>query len=158
MGAPGPRRHPQPGPALGNGAGTVVVYTMLDVSEAAHGGFPQSSDGGAAAEPGSTGDWRPAGCRDHIYPVARHGAGLFRLADRQSGQLHDLAARRLEHGQGGGGCGDCGVFMRLGGPGNTYDGERILQGTVDLSDIEAAIIAIAGTEGFVITSPTATSC
>lgn len=44
---------------LGAGPGTVVLYTMFDLAEAAHGGFPQGSDGGAAAEPriaAATGD------------------------------------------------------------------------------------------------------
>ncbi len=34
----------------GMGAGTVVVYFMMDVAEAAHGGFPQGTTGVAAAE------------------------------------------------------------------------------------------------------------
>lgn len=34
----------------GMGAGTVVVYPMLDVSESAHAGFPQGSNGGATLE------------------------------------------------------------------------------------------------------------
>jgi uncharacterized phage protein gp47/JayE len=34
----------------GNGAGTVVVYFMMDASEAAFGGFPQGSDGVASGE------------------------------------------------------------------------------------------------------------
>jgi len=34
----------------GGGAGTVVVYVMLDEAQAAYGGFPQGGNGGAAAE------------------------------------------------------------------------------------------------------------
>lgn len=35
----------------GMGPGTVVVYTMFDTAEAAHGGFPQGTNGVAANEP-----------------------------------------------------------------------------------------------------------
>jgi uncharacterized phage protein gp47/JayE len=35
---------------LGNGDGTVIVYTMLDVTEAAFGGFPQGTNGVATLE------------------------------------------------------------------------------------------------------------
>ena len=35
---------------LGDGAGTVVVYAMWDLAEAAHAGFPQGTDGVAAGE------------------------------------------------------------------------------------------------------------
>jgi len=38
----------------GAGAGTVVVYVMLDEAEAAYGGFPQGTNGGAAAESRTT--------------------------------------------------------------------------------------------------------
>ncbi len=36
------------------GAGTVVVYFMMDVSEAVHGGFPQGTNGVASDEPRDT--------------------------------------------------------------------------------------------------------
>lgn len=40
--------------SAGNGAGTVVVYTMFDITEAAFGGFPQGTGGGATAETRTT--------------------------------------------------------------------------------------------------------
>jgi len=54
----------------GYGPGSVVVYPMFDDSEAAHGGFPQGTDGCAAAElrgPTATGDQSLVA--EHIWPV-----------------------------------------------------------------------------------------
>ena len=54
----------------GLGVGTVVVYTMLDVSEAAYGGFPQGTNGVATAETratAATGD--QLAVANHIYPL-----------------------------------------------------------------------------------------
>jgi hypothetical protein len=50
MGAAGSRRHPRLVRAARQGPGTVVVYFMMDVAEAAFGGFPQGTNGVAAAE------------------------------------------------------------------------------------------------------------
>jgi uncharacterized phage protein gp47/JayE len=54
----------------GYGPGSVVVYPMFDDSEAAHGGFPQGTDGCAAEEtrgPTATGDQSLVA--EHIWPV-----------------------------------------------------------------------------------------
>jgi uncharacterized phage protein gp47/JayE len=52
------------------GPGTVILYPMLDDAEAAHGGFPQGTDGVAGAEtratPAATGDQLVVA--DSIYP------------------------------------------------------------------------------------------
>ncbi|NPD67310.1 baseplate J/gp47 family protein [Lichenicola cladoniae] len=56
--------------ANGSGAGTVVVYTMFDDAEAANGGFPQGSNGGATAESrtaAATGDQLTVA--NAIYPL-----------------------------------------------------------------------------------------
>jgi len=45
------------------------------------------------------------------------------------------------------------VFFRNGAPGGTLVNGKTAQ-PVDLSDINSAIAAVSGTEGFVITSPT----
>lgn len=57
----------------GAGPGSVVVFPMFDDTEAAHGGFPQGTDGVAADEtrgnaPTATGDQLRVA--DHIYPVS----------------------------------------------------------------------------------------
>jgi uncharacterized phage protein gp47/JayE len=54
----------------GYGPGTVVVYTMRDTAQAANGGFPQGSNGGATAEnrvADATGD--QLGVADALYPL-----------------------------------------------------------------------------------------
>ena len=54
----------------GWGAGTVVVYPMLDQAQAAHGGFPQGSDGCATEEdrgPTATGD--QLAVANHLWTV-----------------------------------------------------------------------------------------
>ena len=43
----------------GYGAGTVVVYIMLDAAQAGHDGFPVGQDGVATDEPRSAGSWGP---------------------------------------------------------------------------------------------------
>ena len=51
------------------GAGTVTVYTMWDVVEAVHAGFPQGTDGGATGETrntDATGD--QLAVANYIYP------------------------------------------------------------------------------------------
>lgn len=57
---------------LSQGPGTVSVYFMMDVAEAAHGGFPQGTDGVAAAETrdtAATGD--QLAVADYIYGPGR---------------------------------------------------------------------------------------
>jgi uncharacterized phage protein gp47/JayE len=54
----------------GMGAGTVVVYFMMDVSESAHNGFPQGSNGVATLETrdtAATGD--QLAVANHLYPL-----------------------------------------------------------------------------------------
>lgn len=54
---------------MGAGAGTVVVYVMLDRAQSAHGGFPQGSDGVSTREAravAATGDQRDVA--DALYP------------------------------------------------------------------------------------------
>lgn len=54
----------------GFGAGSVVIYTMFDTANAAAGGFPQGTNGVAAAEPrdvAATGDQRAVA--DFMYPL-----------------------------------------------------------------------------------------
>lgn len=55
---------------VGMGAGTVIVYFMADVTEAAHNGFPQGSNGVAAAETraaAATGD--QLALANYLYPL-----------------------------------------------------------------------------------------
>jgi uncharacterized phage protein gp47/JayE len=65
----------------GMGPGTVVVYPMFDIANAAHGGFPQGTDGCAALEargPTASGDQLIVA--DHIYPLRPVTALVFVIA------------------------------------------------------------------------------
>jgi uncharacterized phage protein gp47/JayE len=142
---------------MGFGAGTVVVYFMMDETEAAFGGFPQGTDGAAAAEPRSapaTGD--QLAVANHIYPLQPVTALVLIVAPAPNPVAFTISgisgvsaatkaaiAAAIDD-----------VFVREGGPGGAFDGTGTEQGTVDLSLINSAIAAIAGTQPFVITSPT----
>jgi uncharacterized phage protein gp47/JayE len=132
----------------GMGIGTVVVYTMFDVSEQAHNGFPQGTDGVAAADPratAATGDQLEVA--NYIYslqPVTALVYSVSPIANPINFTISGLSGASSAT-KAAISAAIAGVFVLKGAPG----------GTIDLSDIEAAIIAIPGTEGFVITSPSA---
>lgn len=133
----------------GYGSGSVVVYIMLDLVEAAHNGFPQGTDGVATAETrgiAATGDQlaianymydlRP--CTALVYvssplanPINFTISGLSTASASTKTSISQAIA---------------GVLQQNGSP---------LNGTVELSLIESAIATIPGIAGFVITSPTA---
>lgn len=130
----------------GRGAGTVIVYTMFDVSEAAHGGFPQGVGGVATGEPRDT----PAtqdllAVANHIFPLQPVTPIVYSWCPNQNTVTFTITGLSTA---------TTGlksqvqsaidlVFLAFGDP---------LGGTVDMSDIQAAIAAIPGTEGFVITA------
>ncbi len=131
----------------GFGPGTVVVYIMLDVSESAHNGFPQGTNGVATGEPrgiAATGDQLTVA--NYILPLQPATALVYVVSPTQnvvnftiSGISTASAATKTAISAAIGS-----AFLRLGDP---------RTGTVDLSDIESEIAAINGTEGFVITVP-----
>jgi uncharacterized phage protein gp47/JayE len=139
---------------LENGAGTASVYFMMDAAEADHAGFPQGSNGVASHETRdapATGD--QLALANHLYPlrpvtalvyakaptanpVAFTITGLTGLAALQASVESAIAQ----------------VMLVSGSPGGTVDPSGAANPPVDLSAIEAAIAAIAGTAGFVITA------
>jgi uncharacterized phage protein gp47/JayE len=130
----------------GMGPGTVVVRFMMDVSEAASGGFPQGTNGVAAAEArdtAATGDqlavanyiFSKQPVTALVYSVAPGANTVNFMISGLTGASSALQASIA--------AAITGVFEQYGEPG----------GTIDLSYIESAISAIAGTPGFVITSP-----
>jgi len=140
----------------GFGAGTVVVYPMLDVTEAANNGFPQGVSGVATLEtrgsPTATLDL--LNVANWIYPLRPATALVYIYAPTQdvinftiSGTANFSAATKSLIA-----AAIAGVFVLYGSPLSTTPGQN---GTIDLSYIESAIAAIPGTQGFVITSPTA---
>lgn len=136
---------------LGMGVGTVIVRFMEDVAQAAGGGFPVGSDGTATAETRAahaTGDQltvanyiygdnttprQPVGALVYaVAPIANVIAFTIAHIATVSAAVKAQIAAAID-----------GVFLEFGVPG----------GVIDLSDLEAAIAAVPGTEGFVITVP-----
>ena len=129
------------------GAGTVVVYFMMDNSEAAHAGFPQGTNGVSSSETRTatvaTGDqlivantiFADQPVTALVYacaPVAN--AVNFTISGLSSASAATQSAVEAAISD---------VFFREGVPG----------GVVDLSDINSGIAAVSGTAGFVVTSP-----
>lgn len=138
----------------GFGAGTVVVYVMLDEANAAYQGFPQGTNGVSASDNRATAGNLAEGdqlmvansifaeqpvtamvyaCSPIESPVPFTITGLTGASTATRADIADAIAE---------------VFIEQGAP--LSDGSA-----VDLSDINSKISAIAGTKGFVITSPVA---
>lgn len=131
----------------GAGAGTVVIYTMWDQAESAHTGFPQGANGVAASEPrdvAATGD--QLAVANAIFPRQPVTALVYSIAPIAAAQNFTIsgistasaATKTLIDAA------IDGVFFLYG----TTKG-----GTIALSLLESAIAAIAGTTGFLITTP-----
>lgn len=130
----------------GMGAGSVIVYFMMDVSEAAHGGFPQGTDGVASDEPRgtpATGDQLTvADAIRAAQPVTALVYAVAPIANAVDFTITGIAgASAVVKAQISAAISD--VFYAMAEPG----------GTVPLSAIEGAIAAIAGTSGFLISAP-----
>jgi uncharacterized phage protein gp47/JayE len=137
----------------GFGAGTVVVYAMLDDAEASHGGFPQGTNGVSQNDEGPNGLPRAtvaAGDQLTIADAIVTKQGVTALVwvcaplqnvvnftitglTGASAATKAAIAAAIDD-----------VFLREGDPTGS---------TVNLGEIESAIAAISGTDGFVITSP-----
>lgn len=136
---------------LGMGVGTVIVRFMEDVAQAGGGGFPVGTDGTATLElraAHATGDQLTVA--NYIYGsnvIARQPVGALVYA---VAPIANVIAFTIAHIAGVSAAVKAsiaaaidGVFLEFGVPG----------GTIYLSDLEAAIAAVPGTEGFVITIP-----
>ncbi len=135
----------------GFGTGTVVVYTMNDVTEAVNNGFPQGVNGVATSEARyptkATLDLLLVA--NHLYPLRPVTAVVYAAAPAQqvvnvsiSGvplALRTAVAAAIS-----------GVFFLYGAPVSATAGQNT---TIDMSYIESAIAAVTGTAGFVVTSP-----
>ncbi len=131
---------------LAMGAGTVTVRFMMDSAESAHNGFPQGTDGVAAADgraTAATGD--QLAVANAIFPLQPVTALVYAVAPTPNAVNFTITgltgASALLQSQIA--TAIAGVFQLLGAPG----------GIVPLSAIESAIAALPGTAGFVITSP-----
>ncbi len=132
----------------GMGPGTVIVRFMMDVSEAANGGFPQGTNGVATDETrdvAATGD--QLAVANAIFALQPVTALVYAVAPTQnvvnftiSGLTGASSTLQAEIA-----AAIAGVFQQYGAPG----------GTVDMSYVDSAIGAIAGTAGFVVETPAA---
>ena len=133
----------------GYGPGTVLVYVMFDVAEAIHGGFPQGTNGCSAGEnrdTAATGD--QLAVANHIFPLQPVTALVYvnaPAANSVNFTISGLAGAGVTV-QNNVKAAIAGVFA---GYGTIAYGAT----TIQLSLIEAAISAVPGTTGFVITSP-----
>lgn len=129
----------------GFGSGTVVVYVMLDSSESAHGGFPQGTNGVAAAESrgvAATGD--QLAVANAIYVEQPVTALVYAVAP--TANPINFTIKGIPAGsQGLISPAIAGVFLRDGVPG----------GSIPLAHIWSAIAAVTGVNDFVIQSPIA---
>ncbi|ACC71049.1 baseplate J/gp47 family protein [Paraburkholderia phymatum] len=131
----------------GFGAGTVVVYVMLDSAESAHNGFPQGTNGVAAGETraaAATGDQLTVA--NYLYSLQPVTALVYVCAPTPNTVNFTLTGTTSwsTTTKNAVSAAIAGVLLSNGAPG----------GTVNMSDIESAIAAVSGTAGFVITSPT----
>jgi uncharacterized phage protein gp47/JayE len=142
---------------LEGGAGTVSVYVMLDVSEAVFGGFPQGSNGGAANETRTapaTGDQLTVA--NFIYPL-RPVTALVSVKAPAPNTLNFTINGIASAGaatKAAISAAIAAVLLMNAAVGGAVDGNGDVLPGVDLSFIESAIAAIAGTQGFVITAIT----
>jgi uncharacterized phage protein gp47/JayE len=131
--------------ATGGPAGTVIVYFMMDVAEAAFGGFPQGSNGVATAEnrdADATGDQLTVA--NHIYPLQPVTALVYGFAPGNNPVALTIAGT-----SGWTGAMKAAVRVAIAAVYLQYSAPA---GVIDLSYIEAAIGSVAGTAGFVVTA------
>lgn len=132
----------------GFGTGTVVVYIMLDDAESAHNGFPQGTNGVAAKETrgvSATGDQLTvANAIFPLQPVTALVSVVAPVANPINFTIAGISSASATT--------KSAIASAISGVLEQYGDPR--DGTIDLSYIESAIAAIAGTTGFVIQSPT----
>jgi uncharacterized phage protein gp47/JayE len=148
--------------AIGSGAGpgTVQVFFMMDGTEGAYGGFPQGSNGVAANETraeAATGDQLIVA--NAIYPQRPVTALVYALAPGAntvaftiSGLSGASAATKSAIA-----AAIASVFLAQAAVGGTTDSSGNPLPPVQLSAIESAVGAVAGSAGYVITAESASA-
>jgi uncharacterized phage protein gp47/JayE len=130
--------------ALTSGAGTVGVFFMMDVSEAAFNGFPQGTNGVAAAETrdtAATGDQLAVANAIYLLqPVTALVYAIAPVANPIALTINGIAGASTAVKNAISAAITAALLVGA-SPG----------GTTNLSAIEAAIAGVAGTAGFVIT-------
>jgi uncharacterized phage protein gp47/JayE len=134
----------------GVGGGTVVVYFMMDLSEAAWGGFPQGSNGVATAETratAATGDQLTVA--NAIYPLRPVTALVYAVAPIAQ-PLNFTIAGLLSIStiqQAAISAALTSLLVQLDSPLGTT--------SIEQSDCDGAVIAVGGLPSFAITTPSA---
>lgn len=143
-----------------NGPGTVVVYVMLDLAEAAHAGFPQGTFGVATAETrdaDATGDQLTVA--NAIFPVQPVTALVY-VAAPSPGPIDftvaDLGVNNTAANQAAISAALADMFLRLGNVGGTVDpATGAVWPAIEPSAWYAALEGIQGLSGFKVTVPAA---
>lgn len=142
----------------GMGAGTVIVYFMMDIAEAAHGGFPQGTNGVASGETRdttATGDQLVVA--DAIYPQRPVTALVYLSGPAQQPvdfAIGNLGSSNTSMMQAAITAALTDMFLRLasvGGTINPADGSG--WPAIDQNQWYAALNAIPGLADYTITSP-----
>jgi uncharacterized phage protein gp47/JayE len=139
---------------LQKGAGTVVVYFMEDVAESAYGGFPQGTNGVATAE---TRDTPAAGDQlalaDFLYPLRPATALVYAFAPTAVPQNFTL--KYVPSGeQSAVEAAIAALLFQEGAAASLNSAGAVVGGTVELSDIQAAVRAAPNCAGALVTAPT----
>lgn len=125
------------------GVGSVVVYIMLDNSEAGAGGFPQGINGAATDEPrGSPAAGDQLLVADYILPLQPVTAYVV-VAAPAANPVNFTILNLPVGAQAMAAAAIADVFLRDGAPG----------GTIPLAHIWSAISSISGADSFVIQAP-----
>lgn len=130
---------------LGAGPGTVIVYTMFDITEAGSGGFPQGTNGVATAETRAspaTGD--QLAVANYIFPLRPVTALVYSYAP--SPQTLNFTVGGIPSGQ------QAAVTAALTAL-LVQKGSPLANVSIDQSDADAAILAVVGTTTFRVTAP-----
>jgi len=137
------------------GSGTVGVYVMLDSAEAAHGGFPQGTNGVSHLDVGPAGTPRDTVATgdqltvaDAIWPQQPVTALAYVLAPGQS-----TVNFTIDGIPGASSATKAAIAAAIDSVLLQYAQITGTSTTVDISYVNSAIAAIAGTSGFVISSP-----
>ncbi len=139
------------------GSGTVAVYFMMDIAEAAHGGFPQGSNGvsqndhgpnaGAPRDTVATGDQLTlANAICVLQPVTALVYALAPVAQPINFTISGLSAASALT--------KAAVSVAISTALTGFANIDAVPSTLNLNYIESAIDTVPGTDGFVIATPT----
>lgn len=142
----------------GAGAGSVVVYVMLDAANAAHGGFPQGSNGGAATEtritPATGDQLTVANAIFPLQPVTALVTVSAPIASPVNFTVANLGTANTPAMQAAIAAALTDMFLRISNVGGTLDPASMAAwSTIEPNDWYQALNSIPGLSGFDVTAP-----